>query len=1117
MTCVSCGFSNPSGHRFCGGCGSKLDEASPAVLAERRFISVLFVDLVGFTPFSEGRDSEDVRAMLARYFELARTAIAGHGGVVDKLMGDGVMAVWGARTVREDDAEQAVLAALEILEGVAAIGEGIGARAGVNSGEAAVDMSGQDAGMVIGDLVNTAARLESAALPGTVLVGAGTFRAAGSRIEFDDAGAQQLKGKGAPTPTWVARGPRRGDASGVLSPFLGRDAELRQLVQAAASPGPGARMVSVVGAAGVGKTRLAEELRREMRSSATVVYGRSQAGAFGTTLGAFAEMVRTLADVEESADDASTGAQVDRFLAETVENPVERAWIEPALLRLLGVDTDEVAGTELFWRWRLLLERLAQRRPLVLVFDDVQSADATSLDFIDHLLAWVRDERIVVVTLARRELLLRRPNWSASASTTYVELWPLPNNVVADILGALVPDLPVDVSSGVVRRCEGIPLYALEIVRMLAVEGQIIRSGAGYELSGDDVGTIHIPESLTALVASRLDTLPPAVRTTALEASVLGDRFSAGTLAAMCGAELRALLRALDSLVDAAVLVEDTTTDDDHTYQFTQGLVREIAYNTLSRLDRRRLHSSVARHLESSDDDDHAGVVAAHDLAAYKCAPSAPDADMFAARAVGSIRSAVDKAWLLGAFGQVVALAADALQLSVSAGERGFFQERGAEAAIELGNYANVLEGLEEALDFHDRAGDADAAARVAYVIGDALFRLARSDAARAVLERAIEQYTGRVDAVRLGMLQVQLARALDFDGKSEEGFLLAERVVSVANDHGAIALKADALVAQGTCCLRPGRIEHGIDALTEGIGLAEQSGRLGTLLRGKSNLAWILMEHDPRRAHAFIVDGISFARRIGATGTERWMLGIRVELAQCLGDWDDLDHALDMVALDGWEGSDRGAMLSLSIVIAASRGLDVSVLREQLSALEPHVAVDEFASWLGPAGVAIATADGRLGDAEAAAWSCADADLGRLPTAWLSAARCSLWAGHPQQAEQALRQLDETTHATHLFLLVRDALAGSVDFALGHAGQQVSAVLEHRQTLLDLGLRWPAALVAIDAAIAFGTTHPEVSTELTHARSFFADASCLPYVTMIDGLTAGEADRSPKAVLPTA
>ncbi len=1085
------------------------------MLAERRFVSVLFVDLVGFTPFSEGRDSEDVRAMLARYFELARTAIARHGGVVDKLMGDGVMAVWGARTVREDDAEQAVLAALEILEGVAAIGEGIGARAGVNSGEAAVDMSGQDAGMVIGDLVNTAARLESAALPGTVLVGAGTFRAAGSRIEFDDAGAQLLKGKGAPIATWVARGPRRGDASGVLAPFLGRDAELLELVQAAGSTGRGALMVSVIGDAGVGKTRLAEEFRHVMRPRATVLYGRSQSAALGTTLAAFAEMVRTLADVEESADDASTRARIDRLLAETVESSVERAWIEPALLRLLGVDADGVAGTELFSRWRLLIERLAQRRPLVLVFDDVQSADETSLDFIDHLLGWVRDERILVVTLARRELLQRRPEWSGSASTVCVELQPLAATVVADILGALVPGLAVDVSSGVVRRCEGIPLYALEIVRLLAVEGKIVRSGAGYELSGV-VGTIQIPESLTALVAARLDTLPPAVRTRALEASVLGDRFTAGTLAAMCGAELRALLPELDSLVGAAVLVEDTAADDDHSYQFTQGLVREIAYNTLSRLDRRRLHSSVARHLESSRDDDHAGAIAAHDLAAYKCAPSTPDANVFAARAVGSIRSAIDTAWLLGAFGQVVALAADALELSVAAGERAFFQERRAEAAIEIGNYADVLTGLEEALDFHERAGDADAAARVACVIGETLFRLGRSDAARAVLERAIEQHTGRVDALRLGMLQVQLARALDFEGESEEGSLLAQRVVSVANDHGAIGLKADALVTHGTCCLRPGRIERGIDALTEGIRLAEESGQLGTLLRGKSNLAWILMEHDPRRAHALTVEGMSFARRVGATGTERWMLGIRVELAQSLGDWDDLDHALEMIPLDGWEGSELGSMLSLSIVIAASRGQDVSVLYEQLLALEPHVDGDLFASWLGPAAVAIATAGGRLGDAESAAWSCAEADHGLMPAAWLSAARCSLWAGHPQRAKQALRQLDETTHATHMVLLGRDALAGSVDFVLGQAGSRVGAVLEHRHALLDLGLGWPAALVAIDAAIAFGPADPEVSTELADARSFFVAANCLPYVTMIDGLTAGEADRSPSRTSST-
>jgi class 3 adenylate cyclase/tetratricopeptide (TPR) repeat protein len=1107
MTCVSCGFQNPSGHRFCGGCGSKLDDVSPSVLAERRFVSVLFVDLVGFTPFSEGRDSEDVRAMLARYFELARAAIARHGGVVDKLMGDGVMAVWGARTVREDDAEQAVLAALEILEGVEAIGEGIGARAGVNSGEAAVDMSGQDAGMVIGDLVNTAARLESAALPGTVLVGAGTFRAAGSRIEFDDAGAQQLKGKGAPIPTWVARGLRRRGASQVRSPFLGRDSELLELVQAAEAAGRGALMVSVVGAAGVGKTRLAEEFGRMMRPSATVVYGGSQAAGLGTTLVAFAEMVRTLADVAESASDASTRAQIDRLLAETVENPVERAWIEPALLRLLGVDTDEVAGTELFSRWRLLLERLAQRRPLVLVFDDVHSADETTLDFIDHLLDLVRDERILVLTLGRPELLNRRPDWSARAATESVELRPLPATIVGDILVALVPDLPVEVSSSVVRRCEGIPLYALEIVRMLAVERRIVRSGDGYRLSGDDVGTIQIPESLTALVAARLDTLPPAVRTRALEASVLGDRFTAGSLTALCGTELQGLVPALDSLVDSAVLVEDTAEDEDHTYRFTQGLVREIAYNTLSRLDRRRLHSSAARHLESGHDDDHAGTIAAHDLAAYRCAPTTPDADVFAARAVRSIRSAVDRAWLLGAFGQVVALTADALELSASARDRAFFRERGAEAAIEIGNYADVLAELEEALDYHEQAGDADAAARVACVMGETLFRLARSDAARAVLERAIEQHTGRVDAVRLGTLQVQLARALDFEGASEEGSLLAASVVSVANDNGATGLKADALVTQGTCCLRLGRIEQGIDALTEGIRLAEESGHLGTLLRGKSNLAWILMEQDPRRAHALTVDGMSFARRVGATGTERWMLGMRVELAQCLGDWDDLDRALEMIALDEWEGSDLGSMLTVWIVLAASRGLDVSVLREQLLVLEPHVAVDMFASWLGQAEVAIATAAGQFDDAESAAWSCAEALHGLLSTAWLSAARYSLWAGHPERAEQALREHDRTTHATHMVLLVRDALAGSVDFAVGTAGLRASAVLEHRQALLDLGFRWQAALVAIDAAIAFGTAHPEVRTELMHARSFFVAANCLPYVTLTDRVIAGETD----------
>lgn len=1103
LTCVACGFTNPAGHRFCGGCGSALEASLPPVLAERRLVSVLFVDLVGFTSFSEGRDSEDVRAMLARYFELARTAIARHGGVVDKLMGDGVMAVWGARTVREDDAERAVLAALELLEGVVQIGGGIAARAGVNSGEAAVDMSGQDAGMVIGDLVNTAARLETAAMPGTVLVGAGTFRAAGSRIEFEDAGAQVLKGKGAPVPTWVARGPRRADAAGIQSPFLGRKSELQQLVHAAESLGRGARMMSVVGAAGVGKTRLVEEFCRVMQSRVTVVYGRSPGAALGTTLIAFEGMIRSLAELDESADAASTRAQVDWLLTETVRDAAEREWIAPAVLRLLGVETTGTAGTDSFSRWRLLLERLAHQRPLVLVFDDVQSADETTFDFIDHLLEWVREEWILVVAVARPDVLTRRPNWFIdSPSALHTEIVPLDSTVIADIMRALVPDLPVEVSSAVVDRCEGIPLYALEIVRMLAAEQRIVRSGLHYEVCGD-VGTIQIPESLTGLVAARLDTLAPAVRRVALEASVLGDQFAARTLAAMSGVDPHTLSTTLDALIGAGLVVEEGDVGGDRAFHFTQGLVREIAYNTLSRLDRRTLHASVARYIESDYGADRAGLIASHDLAAYECAPNSEDAEAFALRAVTSLRSAIERAWLLGAFGQVAALATDALSLTASESERAEFQERRARAAVEVGNYAQALVDLEEALEFHERSGDADASARVAASIGETLLRLARSDDALEVLERRIAQYAGHVHPVLLGLLQVQAARALDFEREGEQGFLLAQHVVGTAIDNDAISLRADALVALGTCCGRLGRIEEGLEHLTEGVRLAEASGQLGTLLRGKTNLVWILMQHDPLRAHALAVDGCTFARRVGATSMERFMLSFRAGLAHQLGDWQDADAALELVTWDGWEGSDVGQMLTTAISISAARGLNVSEMYPRLTALESLVANSFYSAWLSEADVAIHTAAGRLRDAETAAWTGAEAGSTLEPSMWLRAARCSLWARRPHRAAAALQHFDETVKSAQMLLLERDALAGSIAYALGQTDPVLGAVLKSRHELLDLGLRWPAALTAIDAVTAFGANHPDLTTDIAHARAFFLETNCAPYVRIIDMLAA--------------
>jgi len=316
IACSSCGAANSPDAKFCGECASPLQGAvsvppaaqaapptgQPGPVAERRLVSVLFADLVGFTPFSEERDPEAVRELLTRYFDLARLAIERHGGTVEKFIGDAVMAVWGAPVAREDDAERAVRAALEIIDAMTALGPGIEARAGVLTGETAVTLGAVGQGMVAGDLVNTASRLQSVAAPGTVLVGETTMRAASAAIAFEPVEAQELKGKSSPVPAWRALrvvaqrgGQGRGDA--LEPPFVGRDDELRLLKDALHATGRErrVRLVSISGPAGIGKSRLAWELEKYIDGVVEDIYwhrGRSPSYGEGIAFWALGEMVR---------------------------------------------------------------------------------------------------------------------------------------------------------------------------------------------------------------------------------------------------------------------------------------------------------------------------------------------------------------------------------------------------------------------------------------------------------------------------------------------------------------------------------------------------------------------------------------------------------------------------------------------------------------------------------------------------------------------------------------------------------------------------------------------------------------------------------------------------------
>jgi class 3 adenylate cyclase len=579
IVCVQCHSPNEPGELFCGECASPLQTtgglpaetrpfsrpvspagglAAPAAapVAERRLVTILFADLVGFTTLAEGRDAEDTRELLSRYFDLARDVIGRYGGTVEKFIGDAVMAVWGAPAAHEDDAERAVRAGLDLLEAVKSLGPGITARAGILTGEAAVTIGATNQGMVAGDLVNTASRLQSVAAPGTVLVGEATERAASKAIVFEAAGDQALKGKAAPVLAWRALrvvaergGRKRGET--LEAPFVGRDEELRQLKDLfhATSREKRARLVSVIGPAGIGKTRLAWEFLKYIDGLVENVWwhdGRSPAYGDGISFWALGEMVRERAGLLETDDEQTTRVKITMTLATHVPDEAERRWIEPALLVLLGVESG-VSSEQLFGAWRTFFERLAATAPVVMVFEDFHFADAGLLDFVDHLLEWSRSHPIYVVTLARPELLEKRPDWGAGKrnfNSLYLE--PLSPAAMRALLAGLVPGLPELAVRAIVDRADGIPLYAVETVRMLLSDGLLALKGGAYHPIGD-LTALAVPETLTALIASRLDGLAPEDRALVSDAAVLGQSFTLAGLSAVSGmaeAELEARLHA---------------------------------------------------------------------------------------------------------------------------------------------------------------------------------------------------------------------------------------------------------------------------------------------------------------------------------------------------------------------------------------------------------------------------------------------------------------------------------------------------------------------------------------------------------------------------------------------
>jgi class 3 adenylate cyclase/tetratricopeptide (TPR) repeat protein len=860
LACTACGAANDRDDAFCGECGAPLAADVPAEaprgqsvappVAERRLVSVLFADLVGFTTISEARDAESVRELLSRYFETCRRLVELYGGTVEKFIGDAVMAVWGAPVAQEDDAERAVRTALDLVAAVSALGDELGvdrlrARAGVTTGEAAVTLGAKGEGMVAGDLVNTSARIQAAADPGSVLVGDVTRRATEAAVAYEPAGTRDLKGKAEPVPLFRALRVTSGRAgamrsAGLEPPFVGRERELRlvkELFHASAEQRR-AQFVSVVGIAGIGKSRLGWEFFKYIDGLADTVYwhrGRCLPYGDGVAYWALAEMVRGRAGIADGEDVTRARVLLADSLAGHVPDPDERAWVEPRLANLLGLEErTDTHRPDLFAAWRVFFERLSDQYPVVLVFEDMQWGDAALLAFVEHLLEWSAARPIFVLVLARPELFDRAPDFGrAVRNAATIALEPLPERAMRTLLEGFAPGLPNELQRSILDRAQGVPLYAVETVRMLLDRRLLAQDGAVYRPTGP-ITTLEVPETLHALVAARLDGLDPAERRLVQDASVLGKTFAREALAAVSAFPAGPADELLAGLVRKEVLSfrADPRSPERGQYGFLQDLVRQVAYETLARRDRKARHLAAAQLLRESvdaGDVEVPEVLASHYLAAYEAAPDDGDAADLRRLAAEALSLAGERAAALAAPEEGQRHFERAAEITDDSVARAQYLERAGTLALRANVPERARSHLERSIAAYGDAGEERLAARASAGLADVDVVEGRLDEAVARLDRAVELPLERGERTpELAAALAQLARALTLRGDAARAAPVVEQALRIAEAFALDRVFIDALNTKGIGLVSQNRLREALILLEAALTEARRAGHAG-------------------------------------------------------------------------------------------------------------------------------------------------------------------------------------------------------------------------------------------------------------------------------------------------
>jgi len=906
--CAACGQDNPEIARFCLACGAPLAERE--VRQERKVVTVLFADLVGFTSRAEALDPEDVGAMLDAYHSRLKLELERYGGTVEKFIGDAVMALFGAPVAHEDDPERAVRAALEIRSAIAELNDAdpardLHVRIGITTGEVLVTLDARpDAGegMAAGDVVNTAARLQAAAPDGGILVDQVTWRSTAGAFELHEHEAVAAKGKVDPVRVWEVVGARSSYGIDVeqdaRTPLVGRTRERAVLGQALdrVRTERAPQLITLIGVPGIGKSRLIWELFGIVDAAPDLItwrQGRCLPYGEGIAFWAIGEMVKAQAGLLDTDSAPVAHEKLEAAVAAAV--PAEdREWVAAHLRPLVGLPGATGSdSSESFGAWRLFFESLAEQRPLVLVVEDLHWADDGLLDFVDHLVDWAGGVPLLVVCSARPELLERRPAWGGGKlNATTLALAPLAPEDSARLVATLLeqPLLPAELQHALLDRAEGNPLYAEQYVRMLADRGLLVRGTGGWVLAAN--AELPLPESLQGIIAARLDGLPTADKHLLQDAAVIGKVFWAGALGRE-RTELRNVEDRLHALERKGFVRRErrSSVADETEYAFGHALVRDVAYGQIPRIERARKHRAAAEWIEELSverSEDHAQLAAHHWLQALDLsrAAGAIDADL-EMRTRSAIVVAGDRAMRLGATDAAAELYGHALALvSDEDPERPGLLLRHGRAVAQTGvdTEAELAEATEQLL----AAGDVEQAVEAIAARAWLAWNEGGADNTFGLFQRGLRLVEDLPASTTKAQLHGDFAINLMLKGRVDEALHHATVELEIGRELELERHRAHALITLGTA--RAGWMHDvaGLAQVEEGLELARRLGEGQLVLRGHKNLQSLLGLHaELERAAAVVEDGMRTATRFGDFHHIGWFTVERGVFAYLRGDWD--------------------------------------------------------------------------------------------------------------------------------------------------------------------------------------------------------------------------------------